>query len=448
MTTPTTPTTPTTMIRDICISLPVSIGSYVKLIGWAEKVRVQSKQTFVVLRQGAKEKVQVVIEGKVSFRPESYISIYGKVVLLPQGKTSPYQSFEIQVSSYEVISPSVDDFVSKCPEGASVELTYDHRHLYLRTDHYSTILKLRAIFLRAIREYFESTQLSEITPACVVGTMCEGGSTLFKIDHIGQPAYLTQSSQFYLEYAVPAIGDCYCIYPSFRAEKSHTRRHLTEYLHAETEWSGIFTFEDHLDKLRHMVKGIIQKFLQLDTSDLLGKFGRRQAIEEYGKMEPITMTHRQAIQYCREHDIYKHDETKTHFDDRDDIPESQERRMIDQIGKIVLLTKFPLEHKSFYMACDPEDPSYSLGCDVEVPDVGEIIGSGVRVSDEQELRQRLKDHGLKEQDYKEYIDLRKYGHGKTSGMGLGVDRMLCWLLGSHHIREVVTFPRYPGRLFP
>ena len=436
-----------TTIRQLSQSFPSISESSTTLVGWVEKIQSFPKHTFVTLRQGAKEKVQVFIKGKVSFRPESYISISGKVVPLPEGKFS-HQPFEIQTTSYEVISPSEEDFMSRCPEDASVEVTYDQRHLYLRTDKYATILKLRSLFLRALREYFESTDMTEIVPPCFTGTQCEGGATLFKIDHVGTPAYLTQSSQFYLEYAVPAVGDCYCIYPSFRAEKSHTRRHLTEFLHAETEWSGILKFDDHLDKLRHMVRGILQKFLDLDTFDLLGKFGRRKAIEEYSKMEIVTMTHRQAIEYCRQHGIYKHDETQTHFADRDDIPEAQERKMIDEIGKIVLLTKFPLEHKSFYMASDPEDPSYSLGCDVEVPGVGEVIGSGVRVSDEKELRQRLKDQGLKEEEYKEYIDLRKYGHGKTSGMGLGVDRMLTWLLGAYSIREVVTYPRYPGRLFP
>lgn len=425
----------------------VPVQESVTLIGWVDKVQPFKKHTFVIIRQSPEDKIQVFIPKHISLAPETYLSVTGKKIQLPEGKYS-YQSFEIKAESFQILSPSDFDFSSKCPEGSASEVTLEQRHLYIRSEKMALTTKVRSLFLKAMREYFESSGCTEIVPPCFVGTQCEGGATLFKVDHVGQPAYLTQSSQFYLEYAIPSVGDCYCIYPSFRAEKSHTRRHLTEFLHAETEWSGIITFEDHLEKLRHMVRGIIKKFLELDKTDLLGKLGRRQFIEDLSTAEIITMTHRQAIEYCREHLIYKHEETQTHFSDRDDIPEAQERKMIDQIGKIVLLTKFPLEHKSFYMASDPDDPSYSLGCDVEVPGVGEIIGSGVRVSSEKELRARLKEHSLKEEDYREYIDIRKYGHGKTSGMGLGVDRMLTWLLGAYSIREVVTYPRFPGRLFP
>lgn len=163
--------------------------------------------------------------------------------------------------------------------------------------------------------------------------------------------------------------------------------------------------------------------------------------------EGIVMRHRDAIEYCRKHEIYKDEEKKIHFDVMDDIPEAQERKMIDQIGKVVFLVRFPKHFKSFYMkSCAADD--YVEGCDVEVPGVGEIIGSGIRISDPKELVKRLRDQRLKEEEYAEYIDLRKYGHGQTSVMGLGVYRMLTWLLGLFSIRDVVTFPRYPGRLTP
>lgn len=180
----------------------------------------------------------------------------------------------------------------------------------------------------------------------------------------------------------------------------------------------------------------------------LKQVGAYERVMELTKMEIITMTHAEAIKECRERNIFKDEATKTHFGPRDDIPEMQERALIDQINKIVLLTKFPAEFKSFYMARDPEDKSLVLGCDVEVPGVGEVIGSGVRVYEETELRQYLRDNNLKEEEYREYIDLRKYGNARTSGMGLGVDRFLTWLLGKDSIRDIVTFPRYPGRLTP
>lgn len=207
------------------------------------------------------------------------------------------------------------------------------------------------------------------------------------------------------------------------------------------------SLEDHLEKLRSLVRGTVAKFLKYGRK-YLDEMGLTTRVEKLLKMteDILIMTHREAIDYCRSHEIYKDD--KVHFDYDDDIPEMQERRIIDMIDKIVFLVKFPKGFKSFYMKTDPTDPEYVWGCDVEVPGVGEVVGSGVRVYDEKELRDRLRDQGLKESEYREYIELRKYGPGRTSGMGLGVDRFLTWLLGTFSIREVVTFPRYPGHLFP
>jgi asparaginyl-tRNA synthetase len=188
----------------------------------------------------------------------------------------------------------------------------------------------------------------------------------------------------------------------------------------------------------------------LENKDEIAQLGLTDYIEQQGQLccSAEELTHADAIKKCNELGIYKNLETKEPFGERDDIPEAQERQLIDQMGKVVLLTKFPREFKSFYMALDPEDPSRVLGCDVEVPGVGEIIGSGVREPDPNRLQQRLIEAGLIPDDYREYIDLRKYGFGMTSGMGLGVDRMLTWLLKLPNIRDVVTFPRYPGYARP
>jgi len=307
-----------------------------------------------------------------------------------------------------------------------------------------------------MRAYWEQEgHCVEVIPPCFTGVECEGGASLFKLEHPGTSmdkpmrAFLTQSSQFYLEYALPGIGDCYCIYPSFRAEHSHTRRHLTEFLHAEAEWEGIITFQDHLDKLSGLLQGIIHHFLDLATPEL-AKFGKLDRVRELFEMSKniLVLEHKDAIKECRARGIYKDEDSKTHFDERDDIPEKAERALIDQINRIVFLVKFPQEFKSFYMGLDPEDPSRVLGCDVEVPGVGEIIGSGVREYDHARLLSRLTAQGLNPDDYTEYLDLRKYGAGMTSGMGLGVDRMLIWLLGLESIREVVSFPRFPANIRP
>ena len=208
-------------------------------------------------------------------------------------------------------------------------------------------------------------------------------------------------------------------------------------------------FDDHLEKLKTLLQDTL-KFLYQDYEHLLVQLQLKERIEELIKMteDIVILDHKEAIKLCKEYEIYKDEETKTFFGERDDIPEAQERKLIDKIDKIVFLVRFPLEFKSFYMQKDPEDLTRVLGCDVEVPTVGEIIGSGVRCTDEKELVERLKSQDLKVSEYQEYIDMRKYGAGHTSGMGLGVDRFLTWIMQKKSIKEVVTFPRYPGHLFP
>ena len=433
----------------------------VRFKGWVSKIQRFKRHAFVTIRDGPglMYSIQVVVDQLPKVSEEAYVQITGILVDLPREKYAAeisdwipgqsIQKFEVRAKEFLVLSDSDPDFQSRCPTDAGPDLKLSERHLYLRDPQFSLITKARSILIQAIRKHFESTHCAEIFPATFTSSECEGGASLFKVDHVGQEAYLTESSQFQLEYAVPSFGSCYCIAPSYRAEKSHTRRHLTEFLHAEAEWSGILTFHDHLEKLTELVRHTLSRFIIIcDKEMILQQLGKRERVLELIKMEIIELSHKDAIAYCRTHEIYKHEPTKTHFGPRDDIPEAQERQMIDRIGKIVLLTKFPRETKSFYMASDPDDESYALGCDVEVPGVGEIIGSGVRVSKYDELLTRLTDSKMKIDDYKEYLDLRKYGHGKTSGMGLGVDRMLTWILGMHSIREVVTYPRYPGHLRP
>jgi asparaginyl-tRNA synthetase len=423
--------------------------------GWIESLTSFKKHSFVKLRDGVGKESHVQVFVSVTVAPtlicESYVEIAGTVRELPD-KAFSFRAFEIEASEVIVLGESNSDFSTKCPSEAGPDTKLNERHLHIRDPKFALITKLRAILVRALREHFEETSCTEIFPPSFVGNQCEGGSTLFKLQYPDKdrgdiPAYLTQSSQFYLEYTLPGIGDSYCIAPSFRAERSHTRRHLTEFLHAESEWSGIFTLDDHLEKLRALMKGTVSKFLEygrkyLDELELVSHVEKLLVMCD----DIITVTHREAIDYCRSHEIYKDADTKIHFDHEDDIPEMQERRMIDEIGKIVFLIRFPKSFKSFYFSTF-EDGTV-LGCDIEAVNVGELVGSGVREYDLGRLEKAIEENGLKKEDYREYLDLRKYGAGRTSGMGLGVDRFLTWLLNAYSIRDVVTFPRIPGRLFP
>jgi asparaginyl-tRNA synthetase len=227
---------------------------------------------------------------------------------------------------------------------------------------------------------------------------------------------------------------------------------LTEFLHLEAEWASILTFEDHCQKLKELLDGIMTRFLEIAEKTLkeLKVYDRVVGLVAMCKPDQIViLEHKDAIVELRKRGIFKNAETQEHFGERDDIPEAQERQLIDEIGKIVFLCKFPKEFKSFYMGLDPNDPTRVLGLDIECPGVGEVVGSGVREYDYDRLSQRLLESGLNPDDYKEYLDLRKYGgSGRSSGMGLGVDRMLTWILGLHSIRECVSFPRFPGYLRP
>ncbi len=382
----------------------------------------------------------------------SFVSVVGKKTDLPTGVYSS-QTFEITDATAHILSRGDPSTVSICPPGASAEIRLERRLYYFRDKEFIEILRLSDVLCQSFRKFFVAGGCLEVLPPSFTGVECEGGATLFKLDHPGRsstepmPAFLTQSSQFALEYMLPGVGDCFCIAPSYRAEHSHTRRHLTEFTHVEAEWGGIDTFDKHLEKLSSMLQSVVGEFLKLGEKSLkkLGKYERVAGLLEKTK-DIVVLTHRDAIEKCRELSIDGPDGKP--FGDRDDIPEAQERKLIDTLDKIVFLVKFPREFKSFYMKLDPLDESYVLGCDVEVPGVGEIIGSGMRESSFERLTERLISAGLDPADYKEYLELRKSGFCLTSGMGLGLGRMLCWLLDKQSIRDVVAFPRFPGYLMP
>lgn len=432
-----------------------NIDKTVNVLGQVRKFRSGKKYSFIELGYGEHD-VQVVIPTNPlnHITIQSYVEITGLVKQLPEQVYSA-MPVEIAATSIKIISTSDSNYQEQCPETSSNELKLEKRHLYLRDPKFALHLQAHAHLLNAIRAHFSETDCIEITPPPFTSTECEGGATLFKLEHPGKSskepmtAFLTQSSQFALEMALPGLGDCFCIADSFRAENSHTRRHLTTFVHAESEWGNIMTFDDHLNKLRELMQGIVKHFL-LFGEKTLKRLNVYDRVVELKKMthDIIILEHKDAIEECRKRNIYKNEETKEHFDERDDIPEAQERQLIDQIGKIVFLTKFPKEFKSFYMGLDPEDLSRVLGCDVEVPGVGELIGSGIREGNYEQLKNRLVESGLVPDDYSEYLDLRKYGFCQTSGMGLGVGRMLTWLLGTYSIRDVTAFPRFPGNLRP
>lgn len=427
-------------------------GKRVRVSGWVHRMRTQGKDMrFIVLRDGTGY-LQCVMTGQqchtydaLTLTMESTITVYGIIKELPAGKTAP-NNHELVVDFWELIhkAPGGDDaFGNKLNADADSSVLLDQRHLVLRGETASAVLRCRSAILKAFRDHFDSRGFTEVTPPCMVQTQVEGGSTLFNLDYYGEPAFMTQSSQLYLETCLPSLGDVYCLAESYRAEKSHTRRHLSEYTHLEAEMAFI-SFDDLLGSLEDLVCDTIDRVLSHPaTAELV-----RQLNPDFKKPERpfLRMDYADAIKYLKENNITKEDGTFYEFGE--DIPEAPERRMTDAIGKPIFLCRFPAEIKSFYMKRDAADRRVTESVDVLMPGVGEIVGGSMRISDEAELLAGYKREGIDPTPYYWYTDQRKYGTTEHGGFGLGVERFLAWMLNRYTVRECCLYPRFTGRCLP
>ncbi|KAF8951330.1 hypothetical protein BGZ52_012394, partial [Haplosporangium bisporale] len=356
-------------------------GKRVRVSGWVHRLRVQGKNmTFIILRDGTGYLQCVLTDtlcqtyDALTLTLESTVTIYGVINELPEGKTAP-DHHELTVDYWEVIgkAPGGEEAISnKVNENSDPSVKYDLRHLVLREEKASGILKVRSQVMKSFREHFDHRGFVEVTPPAMVQTSVEGGSTLFELNYYNEKAYLTQSSQLYLETCLPSLGDVYCLAESFRAEKSHTRRHLSEYTHCEAEMAFI-SFDDLLDQLEEMVCDVIDRTLaHKPSADIVYKLNP-------GFVKParpfLRMDYTDAIQYLKDNDIKKED--GTFYEVGEDIPEAPERAMTDKINRPIFLCRFPAEIKSFYMKRCPENPSLTESVDVLMPGVGEIVGGSM-----------------------------------------------------------------------
>lgn len=430
--------------------------------GWVHRLRVQGKNLlFVVLRDGTGY-LQVVLNGvlcqtydALTLTVESTIRVYGTLKEVPEGKSAP-DGHELEADYWEIIgkAPSGDDaFGTKLNTESGPDVLLDQRHLVLRGETASSILIMRSKVLKAFRDFFYSKDITEVTPPLMVQTQVEGGSTLFDFNYYGETSYLTQSSQLYLETCLASVGDVFCLTESFRAEKSHTRRHLSEYTHCEAELSYI-DFNDLLTTIEDMILYVIDSVY---TKDPVGK----KIIDTLNpNFQPITkrfkrMEYTEAIQWLKDHNIKKdivneHGEKtgEEFYEFGDDIPESPERLMTDTIGEPILLCKFPAEIKSFYMKRCKDDNRLTESVDMLMPNVGEIVGGSMRITDLEELLAAYKREGIAPEPYYWFTDQRKYGTCEHGGFGLGIERFLAWLLNRYTVREVCLYPRFMGRCKP
>ncbi|MES1921616.1 hypothetical protein MHBO_003143, partial [Bonamia ostreae] len=338
---------------------------------------------------------------------------------------------------------SPGEFSNIVDEKSNPSLAMDQRHLFLRLKENAQIFKMRSNIIRCFRDWLFDQDFTEVTPPTLVQTQVEGGSTLFHVDYFGSPAFLTQSSQLYLETCIASLGNVFCVVPSYRAEKTRTRRHVCEYTHYEAELPFI-KFDDLLQHLEDIVVSVCELIVSRH-GDLLKRFNPSFKAP---KRPFKRMNHSEAIQFCREHQIYKDPNTREHFEPGDDIPEAPERQMIEIIGEPVLLCRFPAKMKPFYMQRCPEDNDATESVDLLMPGVGEVVGGSMRETNYERLKKGFEDKDIDPENYYWYLDLRKYGTVSHGGYGLGIERFLCWVLNRDHIRDVCLYPRFTNRCKP
>jgi len=444
----------------------------VRVSGWVHRLRLQKDIIFIVLRDGTGY-LQAVLSGKVAqtyqaltLTLESSVELTGTLQVVPEGKTAP-GGHELIVDFWTTLgaAPGADDaFSNRLNEKSDPSIQADLRHLVIRGETASSVLRLRAQLLAAFRETYKVHNCLEVNTPCLVQTQVEGGATLFKLNYYGQDAFLTQSSQLYLETCLPSLGDVFCVQESFRAENSHTRRHLSEYTHLEAELAFI-DFNDLMTHIEAIICETVDRLLADPSSAALIK----QLNPNFSApARPfLRLSYVDAIKWLNEHDIKRPEEDAegnvvkdTNGNPKmvehavgDDIAEAAERQMTDIIGTPVFLHGFPAELKAFYMKKVPGGATegghvFTESCDLLMPNVGEIVGGSMRIADIEELLAAYKREGIDPAPYYWFTDQRKYGTCEHGGYGLGVERFLAWLANRFTVRECALYPRWPGRATP
>ncbi|KAK8849495.1 asparagine-tRNA ligase [Kwoniella newhampshirensis] len=432
-------------------AVPELIGSRVRIQGWVHRFRPQKTNYFLVVRDGT-AMLQCILTGDciktldaLDLTTESTVEVVGTIEKVKEGQTAP-GGVELLVDYWKIIGRAPggsEAFEGRLQPDTDASIRADLRHLELRGEIATSVMRVRALLLRAFRDRFHARRITEVTPPCMVQTSVEGGSTLFEFDYYGAPAYLTQSSQLYLETVLPSLGDVYCIQESFRAEKSLTRRHLSEYTHLEAELVFI-QFKDLLDHLESMICEVVDVLLADPVASEIIKTLNPDFVPPQRPF--MRLDYRDAVKYLNEHGITKEDGTDHVIGD--DIAEAAERKMTDQIGRPIMLIHFPKLLKAFYMQPLASAPDFTESVDVLMPGVGEVVGGSMRITDYDTLMAAYKREGIPSEPYYWFTDQRKYGTTEHGGYGLGVERFLAWLLKRYTVRECSLYPRWMGRATP
>jgi len=418
-------------------------GKKVTLKGWLYNRRSSGKIQFLIIRDGTgfiqgvmvqAESDPEIYELAASIPQESSIAVQGTV---KRDARSPL-GYELVLENIVLISEAKDYPISLKEHG--VDFLLDHRHLWLRTPRQVAIMRIRNTVVKALRDWLDSRGFCLVDAPILTPAACEGTTTLFETDYFGEKAYLSQSGQLYMEAAAMALGRVYCFGPTFRAEKSKTRRHLIEFWMLEPEMAFV-EHEENLAIQEEIVKYVIRTVLEKHRQDLELLQRDISRLEKVLEKPFARMSYDAAIEYLQSqgHDIQW----------GDDFGAPDETALANLHDGPVFVERFPAAIKAFYMKPDPQRPEVVLAADLLAPEgYGEIIGGSQRIDDMDLLLQRIKEHNLPEEAFQWYLDLRRYGSVPHSGFGIGLERFITWICGLSHLRETIPFPRLLNRIYP
>ncbi|HWG18846.1 MAG TPA: asparagine--tRNA ligase [Acidobacteriaceae bacterium] len=469
-------------------SLAAHAGERVMLRGWLYNLRSSGKLLFPTFRdgtgtiQGIVPKAAVseeVFERIKSLTQESSVIVTGRV----RADSRAPSGFELDVEDVQVVQrvPEAAPYPIT-PKEHGVDFLMEHRHLWFRSPRQAAILRVRAAIMRAAAEFFDTRGFIRTDPPILTPAACEGTSTLFELDYFGDPAYLTQSGQLYIESTAMALGKVYSFGPTFRAEKSKTRRHLTEFWMIEPEVAWL-----ELDGLMELAEGfithIVSRVLEHHRADL-ATIGRDVAKLE-AVIAPSTLSSRSAaegsalskgaiipsegrsaaggegpaaasfprLSYDEAHAMLERAHAEGKIENAhvygDDFGSPDETYISSQFDRPVMIHRYPAAIKAFYMQPDPADATKAMCVDVLAPEgYGEIIGGSQRADSLELLESRIAEHGLPREAFAWYLDLRKYGSVPHAGFGMGIERAVAWICGLEHVRETIPFARTLNRIYP
>ncbi|OIU71498.1 asparagine--tRNA ligase [Rossellomorea aquimaris] len=431
------------MVKTIISQVSKFVGEEVTIGAWLANKRSSGKIAFLQLRDGTGFIQGVVVKSEVeeeifqkakSLTQETSLYVTGVV---SEDSRSPF-GYELQVKSVEVIHEAVDYPIT--PKEHGTEFLMDHRHLWLRSRKQHAVMKIRNEIIRATYEFFNQEGFVKVDPPILTGSAPEGTTELFATKYFDEDAYLSQSGQLYMEAAAMALGKVFSFGPTFRAEKSKTRRHLIEFWMIEPEMA-FYDFKDNLEVQEQYVSYIVQSVLENCKLEL-DRLGRDTSKLEQIKAPFPRITYDDAVKLL-------HEKGFEDIEWGDDFGAPHETAIAETYDKPVFITHYPTSLKPFYMQPDPDRDDVVLCADLIAPEgYGEIIGGSERIHDAELMKKRIEEHELATDAYKWYLELREYGSVPHSGFGLGLERTVAWISGVEHVRETIPFPRLLNRLYP